>query len=171
MTDTSPALPLTRQAVAVRGRSAAGRVTGKLKRALDAMVWQGSRRTDAAAAAGLADHSLRQALRKPHVKAYYLRELEVLRTSERARNILALVDVRDTAENGMARVGAVKALEALEDQPQQRSGGAQSAPGLVVVIQGDATLRTVDGTWNDGNSQQDQGQAFPTSGNATREET
>lgn len=81
----------------------------------------------------MTDHSVRTALNKPHVKAYYLKQLEVLRTSERARNIHALVEVRDQQKNQMARVGAVKALEQLSDE-QQASANTQQLPGLVVVV-------------------------------------
>src|SRR5262249_40548519 len=74
----------TRQAIAARDRSLPGRVTGKLYRAIDAMVWAGSSRKEAAQMAGLSDHGLRQALRRPHVLAFYLSECEVLRLSGRA---------------------------------------------------------------------------------------
>ena len=43
------------------------------------MVWQAKRRADAAKLAGMTDKSLRSALRKAHVMAYYNGELEVLR--------------------------------------------------------------------------------------------
>jgi len=109
MTENTPATP-TRQALAIKGRSAVGRVTGKLRVAIEKMVFEGLKRPEAAAAAGLSDHGLRQALRKPHVKAAYMSELQVLRDSERARNVHALVDVRD-GDNQMARVQAVKQLE------------------------------------------------------------
>ena len=126
---TSP----TRQALAIEGRSARGRVTGKLRRAIEAMVWGASCRAEAAAAAGLKDHSVREALRKPHVKAFYRGQLDVLRTSERARNIHALVRVRDSDRNPMAVVAAVKALEQLRDDGP--GGSTQPiAPGLVVLI-------------------------------------
>jgi hypothetical protein len=71
MSDTAPqdAAP-TRQALAIQGRSRRGAVTGKLKVALDLMVWENFSRKDAAAKAGLADASLRFAFRKPHVMAY-----------------------------------------------------------------------------------------------------
>ena len=106
-----------RQAWAVVGRSARGKVTGKLALAISAMVWEGSCRPEAAKAAGLKDHSLREALRKPHVKAFYRAQLEVLRTSERARNIHALARIRDQDQNKMAAVAAVKALEQIGDDP------------------------------------------------------
>lgn len=80
------------------------------------------------------DESLRIAFTKPHVKAYYLAQLEVLRTSERARNIHALAEVRDQPENKMARVAAVKALEGIDDAAPA-AGGVNPSPGLVIVIQ------------------------------------
>ena len=122
-------------AEAVKERSAPGQVTGKLRRALDAMVWQGLTRRAAAEHAGLSEHSLYAALRKPHVKAHLRAELDVLRENERARNIHALIEVRDQTGNQMARVQAVKALEQLSEEAQ-RSGGAGmvQAPGLTVVL-------------------------------------
>ena len=38
------AVPMTRQAAAIEGRSRRGAVTGKLRTALDLMVWQGKPR-------------------------------------------------------------------------------------------------------------------------------
>lgn len=112
------------------------RINGKNKAAIDHMVWDGLTRAKAAAKAGLKDHALYVALTKPHVKAYYMQQLEVLRTSERARNIHTLVDVRDQKKNQMARVNAVKALELIDDI-EQTGRGTQSLPGLqIVVIQG-----------------------------------
>lgn len=130
-TDLSP--QTTRQAVEAADRSAPGRVTGRLKTAIDKMVWEGARRAEAAKSSSMTDHSLRSALNKPHVKAYYRQQLDVLRTSERARNIHALVDVRDQTENKMARVQAVKALEQISDD-EQVNRGQQAAPGMVIVI-------------------------------------
>jgi hypothetical protein len=130
-----PVTQPTRQAIAAQDRSARGRVTGRLRRALIEMVWSGACRADAAKISGLTDHSLRAALKKPHVKRAYLQELDVLRTSERARNIHALVSVRDTADNSMARVAATKALEQISDVEAARGGyGPPLQPGLVIQI-------------------------------------
>lgn len=97
------------------------------------MIWEGKSRKDAAEAAGLKDHALYSALRKPHVKAYYLEQLDVLRTSERARNIHTLAEVRDQTSNQMARVQAVKALEQISDD-EQGTSRARHAPGLQIVV-------------------------------------
>ena len=131
MTDTAIAIP-PRQLLEARDRSAPGRVTGKLKVAIDEMVWSGLRRNDAAKLAGMAVHGLREAFRKPHVKAYYRAQLEVLRESERARNIHRLAEIRDAGHN-MPAVQAIKALEQLGDEQSGRSS-APATPGLVVVI-------------------------------------
>jgi hypothetical protein len=99
------------------------------------MVWQGLHRRDAAKHAGLAEHSLYQALRRPPVRAFYLSQLEVLRTSERARNIHALVAIRDESENDMARVRAVSVIESISEAEAGRGGfGTVSSPGLTIQI-------------------------------------
>ena len=108
------------------------RVTRKVREAVHAMVWLGLNRADAAKHAGLRDHSLYVAFRKPHVKALYLQELEVLRTSERARNFHVLCEVRDQTTNQMARVNAVKALEQVDDDVERKH--AARTPGVVIQI-------------------------------------
>lgn len=135
MLDASQALAPTpsRQQVAVQGRSGRLKVTGKLRTAVMLMVWEGLERKEAAATAGLTDHAVKVAFSKPHVKAFYLGQCEVLRTSGRARNIHTLNAVRDQPRNQMARVQAVKALEQLgDDEPETRA--RQSLPGMTVVV-------------------------------------
>lgn len=119
------------------------RISTQIRTAIDAMVWQGLTRDDAAKAAGILDNSLYKALRRPDVKAAYLAELDVLRTSERARNIHALVDVRDSKTNQMATVAAVKALEQMSDVPGANNAGAAS-PGVVIQII-NATVPAISG--------------------------
>jgi len=111
------------------------RINARNKTAIDAMVWDGLNRRDAATLAGITDHSLYVALTKPHVRGYYLSQLEVLRTSERARNIHVLAAVRDQETNQMARVAAVKTLEQIEDITTT-SQAAQRHPGVVIMIGG-----------------------------------
>jgi hypothetical protein len=123
----------TRQAIAAKERSGKLTVSGKLKVALDEMLFKGSCRADAATAAGMTDHGLREAMKKPHVKAYYASGLEILRTSERARNIFALAKVRDSSDNGMAVVSAAKALEQLADVAPA-AGASDRRPGVVIQI-------------------------------------
>lgn len=132
MTDNDK--PITRQAIAAKERSGKLTVTGKLKVALDEMLFKASCRADAAEAAGMTDHGLREAMKKAHVKAYYSQGLEVLRTSERARNIFALAKVRDSSDNGMAVVSAAKALEQLADVAPPVGSGPHDRPGVVIQI-------------------------------------
>jgi hypothetical protein len=117
MTENLPAEP-TRQAIEAKGRTAPGRVTGKLKIAIERLVWFGDRRADAATAAGLTDHGLRSALRKPHVLGYLRSELALLREGERPRNVHRLAALRDQDENRNAAVAAIKVLEQLTDDPR-----------------------------------------------------
>jgi hypothetical protein len=136
MTDTTTPSTVSRQQLAAQDRSLPGKVTGRLKTAITAMVWDGASRKEAAQVAGLSDHGLRQALRRAHVKRFYLSELDVLRTSERARNVFALVDVRDNSSNSMSRVQAARTLEQLTEQAESRPRGQyQQVPGLTIVIQ------------------------------------
>src|ERR1700738_3861445 len=141
---TLPTAFPTRQAAAIEGRSRRGAVTGKLRTALDLMVWDNLRRKDAAEKAGLADSSLRFAFRKPHVMAYYHAELKALRDNLRARNVHRLDGIADDSKNDMARVAAVKALELLSDQADEKQRpGAAILPGLQIVIIGGPAPRTI----------------------------
>jgi hypothetical protein len=136
MSDNSlPTAFPTRQAAAIPGRSARNKVTGKLRTALDLMVWSGKKRVDAAQEAGLADSSLRSALRKAHVLQHYNAELKALRTSLRAKNVHRLDTIADDSKNDMARVAAVKALEIIIEQADEHTGrGAATMPGLQIII-------------------------------------
>jgi hypothetical protein len=129
VTDTQP----TRQAIAAIDRSLPGKVTGRLRKAVDLMVWQAARRADAALAAGMTDHSLRAAFRRPHVMAYFNRELEVLRAGERPRNIARLCEIRDAADN-MPAVNAIKVLEQLDAEAISRPSANSPTPGVVINV-------------------------------------
>jgi hypothetical protein len=132
MTENLPAEP-TPQAIAAQDRSEPRRVTGKLKAAIDRMVWFGDKRADAATAACMSDHGLRSALRKPHVLAFYRRELGALREGERARNVHRLVELREQDENRNAAVKAIQVLE-MTDPEIMRRGGDGTSPGIVIRI-------------------------------------
>jgi hypothetical protein len=109
------------------------RVTGKIRVAIEAMVWDGLPRAQAAEKAGISEHGLYKAFRKPPVKAFYLKELEVLRSSERARSLFRMVELREQDDNKMVAFNAAKELAGSAED--QRAGAqAQSLPGLVVQI-------------------------------------
>jgi hypothetical protein len=123
----------TRQAIAARDRTLPGRVTGKLYKAIDAMVWSAASRKEAAQVAGLTDHGLRQALRRPHVMAHYLSECEVLRASGRAKRLHRLEELASQNVNINGAVAAIKAAEQITEDPV-RSGGANPTPGIVLRV-------------------------------------
>ncbi len=135
--------PPTRQALAVKGRSGRLKVTGRLRVALNAMIWDGKKPADAAHTSGLADRSLRAALAKPHVRQYILAAARAIRNGEFIANLRTLIDVRDNSENDMARIAAVKELRAM-DENEAKSGTSDGsmpvAPGLVIQVIGRAEI-------------------------------
>ena len=133
MSDVALAQEPTSRQLARREASAPGRVTGKLRVACDAMVYDGLPLDEAAKAADLPTRRLRLALAKPHVLQYLRREREVLRASVSGSNILELDRIKRSSRNDNARVNAIKTLEQLGDEQQTTANRA--SPGLVVVIQ------------------------------------
>lgn len=107
--------------------------TGRVKRAIDAMVLEGLNRKAAAQLAGLTDHSLYVAFTKSHIKAYYNQQLEVLRTSERARNIHRAIEIRDAAPN-MPAIHAIRYLDGEDAENARQLNAMHRAPGLTVVV-------------------------------------
>jgi hypothetical protein len=112
------------------------RIGGRLKQALDLMIWgDGKRRylpdNEAAAIAGLNVLSIRNALQKPHVLAYYREQREVLRARESPANIHRLCEIRD-ADNNMPAVNAIKALEMIGDEQTSRPN--TPTPGISIRI-------------------------------------
>lgn len=107
------------------------RVKGRTRQAIDLMVWQGKDRRAAAAQVGLNPRSLSNAFLLPSVRAYYTSQLDVLRSTERARNIHRLVEIRDAANN-MPAVNAIKTLEQIDDTVA--AGPMNRAPGLQIVV-------------------------------------
>lgn len=105
-----------------------------VQRAIEGMVWQGYKRADAAKYAGLQPKSFYHALRLPHVKAHYLAELEVLRTSGRARAFHRLEELAEQDENRGAAVRAIETILRIAEDPSAVSGNPRRAPGVVIVI-------------------------------------
>ena len=116
----------------------AKRIGGRLKQALDLMVWGDGERgylpdNEAAAIAGLNVISIRNALHKPHVLAYYKQQREVLRSRESAANIHRLCEIRDAADN-MPAVNAIKALEMIGDEEGLMRRTTDPGPGISIRI-------------------------------------
>jgi hypothetical protein len=92
----------------------------------------------AAAHAGLSTYRLRNELKKPHVRTWIWHERRLLLDALCAQNPAALKAIRDTSENSMAQVSAVKTIEAMHQMAveETRSGPRQSVPGFVIQIIG-----------------------------------
>jgi predicted DNA-binding protein YlxM (UPF0122 family) len=112
----------------------AAALTKRVRTAIDAQVFDGLSRAEAAKAAGLSESAVYQALRKPAVLAYWNEQLKVLREGERARNLQRLGEIRDQNENYGAAVRAIQVLEGHGDS--QRPGVSVSinvVPGYVMA--------------------------------------
>lgn len=144
MPDATQALasPAPRQPIE---RSKPGKITGRLRKALDAMVWQALARDDAAKAAGLTPHALYCALRKPHVRAAYLAECEVLRTSGRAKRLHRLDELAMQSTNLNAAVAAIKVAEGLGDDQAATNRTGATIPGVTIIIGDRSAPVTIDG--------------------------
>jgi hypothetical protein len=114
------------------------RVSARVRVAIEKMVDHALTRTEAAQLAGLTDHALYCALRKPHVQAYRYERMEVLRSSEASRTISRAVKLADTAESEHVRNDANKWLAGIDGiAPVQRSENVHlhhsAAPGLTII--------------------------------------
>lgn len=129
--DTMP----TRQAIAAKDRSSPLKVTGRLRHAVELMIWQGHSRDEAAAAAGLKPKSLYNAFRKHHVRAFFRAELGALRESAHAKNFHHLEKIAAESANDMARVSAIKTMSAIAESEEHAStGGRITQPGMTILI-------------------------------------
>jgi hypothetical protein len=130
MLNTALALP-NQQPQRIRDKE----IRGKMRVALNAMVWEGLLINEAAIRAGLTTTAIRYALQRPHVLEYLRRERQVLRASVCSRNELVLAEVRDNSENSMARIAAVKALEQIDNaEMPSLLGRSARSPGVIIVI-------------------------------------
>ena len=131
-------------------RSQPGRIQGKLKKALDLMVFQGLWFVEASKQVGLLPQAMRKALEKPHVISYLREQKQVFRASVSSQNIFKLADIRDNADNAMAQLGAIKVLEQIDGDVKANQQSNQ--PGFVIVIASNAPVsvsKTIDTTLND----------------------
>jgi|ERR1041385_2506016 hypothetical protein len=108
-------------------------VKGKLKVAIELIVFEGKALDEAAKGAGLTTYTLRQALGKAHVIAHLKARREVLRASICGSNILRLGQIRDAADN-MPAIQAIRTLEDLDAAPATAGSGASASPGITIRI-------------------------------------
>jgi hypothetical protein len=121
-----------------RKAAAPHRITEKVRIAIDAMVWQGLPRREAAQVAGISEHGLYKAFAKPPVKAAYLAALEVLRTSALARNFHRLEAIAAQDDNPMAAVAAIRQMGKRDELSDPRGNIGTQSPGLTIQIVSDA---------------------------------
>jgi hypothetical protein len=123
----------TYQAVAAKTRAKPLTVSGKLKTVLDRVVNEGADPYEAGRAVGMHARSIRKALAKGHVLAYLRAARHVLREQARAQNIFHMIEMRRSSTNEMAKIAAMKLIEA-NDDAAGRDDHAGSTPGLVIHV-------------------------------------
>lgn len=137
----------TVQSVAHRAQKAAASIrkekkeivlTQKNREAIEAMVFEGLKRPDAAALVGLTDHALRTALTKPHVLAYLNECTEVLRTGLRPRALHTMGELLDSKNDSTK----FKAAEYLDGQNR---GTHTVGAAMQVNVQVNNTVKVTPG--------------------------
>lgn len=126
--DTLPAEPVADDiddnAIIPLGDTPELRVSGRIRTALELLVYDGVPLEEAADRSGLKRSSLRAMLGMPKYAAVQSAMVKVLRTAERARNIRRLAEIRDQNRNLAAAVAAARTIEQID----------QAAPSVVVNI-------------------------------------
>jgi hypothetical protein len=97
------------------------------------MIENNERYEQAAKAIGMHVRAARKALEKQHVLNYIRQQRQVFRTSLCAGNDLRLAAIRDQDDNKLAVVQAVRALERMAEQDDERPA-SQRAPGVTIVV-------------------------------------
>jgi hypothetical protein len=93
----------------------------------------------AAKLVGMPTFKLRFAMNQPHCLRWILQEKQARLEAASAGNIGALLSIRDSGDNQMARVHAAKTLETMLDATSERTGIGRAAqqqrqPGLSIVL-------------------------------------
>jgi hypothetical protein len=88
----------------------------------------------AGGACGYSARSMRKALEKPWVIAFLRQRRVVFREAAYAANILKLCELRDGADNSMAQLGAIKALEQLGENDEVQAKRAATGVGIVIIV-------------------------------------
>jgi hypothetical protein len=135
---TTAIVSKTERALVERRADRRLKITGKLKTALDLMVWGDADGIpldydDAARTANLTVRSMRRALERPHVRMYLRQQREVFRAAISTRTISRLAELRDQNDNRNAAVAAARALEQIGEEAEARPP-QQQTPGFVIVV-------------------------------------
>lgn len=120
------------------------RIGSRLRVAITGMVEEALTRQDAAKKAGITDHALYCALRKPHVQAYRRELMEVLRSSESSKTFARVAKLADGAQSEHVRLQAAIHLGEVDGISPVQKGQFEHAhthahiiPGLTVVFGSD----------------------------------
>lgn len=90
---------------------------------------------DAARQCGVSGDQARKYLDRANVRQLLMAERRAWRAAISSGNEGALLRIRDRSPNAMAQLGAVRALEQLEDGDQARPGvGQAQVPGMTIII-------------------------------------
>lgn len=101
---------------------------------IDAMVFDGLSRKDAAAKIGITDRASRYALGHPLVMSYYRKQLEVLRQSEKPKSVHRLAELRDQKDSQRIAFEAARELgrEPVSSPVINLGIGVNVQPGYVI---------------------------------------
>lgn len=139
------------RAPATRDEPKRKEIGGKLKRALDRMVFgdpdtgEPCEWDEAARSEGFNIRAMRKALERPHVLRYLREQKQVFRQSVSASNILHARRIRNQRDNQMASLGAIKLLEQMDERAPAHSGAQKNVtPGVVVVINANREAPLID---------------------------
>lgn len=114
------------------------KATPKQRKVIEAMVFDGLKRKDAAKLHGMSDEAIRVALTKPHTLAYLNECQEVLRTSLRPRALLRIGKLVDKADSDRVRLDAAKYVDGMDR-------GAHQMGAVQVNVQSNVNLKMTPG--------------------------
>jgi hypothetical protein len=117
------------------GRARREGIPAKVKVAIEYLINQKADYQAAALHAQITTLELRRSMGQPHIRRYALEQRQLALEAFCLGSPAALTEIRDTSENSMARVQAVKTGELLRVGAIEEEGRAQRrAPGLQIVI-------------------------------------
>jgi len=127
-----PILPPVAASGAREPQRAARRIPSKVRACVVAMVNDGLDLVAASQLHGMRPATLRTWLHRPEIAALVREERRVYRLAISCATERALVDVRDNAENSMARVSAAKAIVEIDRDEYARPAADWVSPGITL---------------------------------------
>jgi hypothetical protein len=110
-------------------------IPSKVKTAIEYLINQKADYAAAALHAGITTWELRRSMGQSHVRRYALEQRQLALEAFCLCSPAALTAIRDTSENSMARVQAIKTGELLRvGAIEEGDRASQRAPGLQIVI-------------------------------------